>query len=226
MSEQLDRLDAVWDQSLEYMQLPGVPAMHTWQLAERFVGRYEEPWRRYHVVNHLADGLQFLVENADRLRQPRVAFWTQFGHDSFYLPRLEGVEKGLNEELSAQLTEHDLEPYLPKDEVFAIGDNIRRSADHKCEVGESDLAYFMDGDLKILGAPPEEFDEYDENIGREFSYFDPALYRAARYRVLLFAQHDAQKGRIYKTAVGRERYEAPAKANLERILPKYAPMVH
>ncbi len=181
-------------------------------LIEGLTARYSEPWRFYHVVSHLGDVTKFLVDNIAELQQPRVTLWAGMYHDAIYVPQ---AQPGVNEELSAQLAEAELGPYLPEDEVSLIGNYVRRTADHEADDKNNDLAYLLDSDLLILGASEEKFDAYDADIRQEYSFVDPDVYKRERERILVSFYN---RQYIFTTHAAREQYEARAKSNLRRKL--------
>jgi predicted metal-dependent HD superfamily phosphohydrolase len=178
--------------------------------------RYSEPWRFYHTARHLGDVVGFLVENVAQLRNPRATLWAAFGHDEIYIPQ---APVGVNEELSAQLSEARYVRRLPKKEIRLVGSYIRSTANHARDGEDKDLAFFLDADLKILGAPAEEFDEYDANIRSEYSFVPTEVYKNARTHAL---KNFYDQNRLFVTDTAYELYELTAKSNLERKLDELA----
>jgi predicted metal-dependent HD superfamily phosphohydrolase len=76
-----------------------------------------------------------------------------------------------------------------------------------------DARLVVDIDLAILGAPPARFDEYDAQIRAEYAFVPEALFRQRRAQVL---QAFLGRGRIFGTPAFVDRFEAAARANLER----------
>jgi predicted metal-dependent HD superfamily phosphohydrolase len=165
----------------QYLAGPDLPVPTARGLAGELVSRYDERWRHYHTAAHLLDMAGFLIEVADDLDNPQTVFWATTGHDSIYLPKNTG---GMNERLSGALTGGLVMPYLPAEEVRAIDRYICATADHGWDGKDMDLAYFLDADMKILGAPAEEFDEYDANIRLEYDIFKDEVYRPGRAAIL------------------------------------------
>ncbi len=207
---------SIVEKAEEYLIAPELTWYKVNDLAENLADRYEEPWRFYHVVTHLGDVTKFLVENASELLRPRVVLWAAMYHDAVYVPQ---APSGVNEELSAQLAEKELNPFLPRDEVEKIGFYIRRTAGHNPDKIDSDLTYLLDSDLLILGANEAEFEAYDANILREYSHVEPVTYNRERRRIL---KEFFDRDRIYGTQTAHESYEVRAKLNLERKIGELA----
>jgi predicted metal-dependent HD superfamily phosphohydrolase len=187
-----------------------------WQIMNEQVDaifdRYSEPWRHYHVPKHLGDMLTYLVENAVSLKHPRTTIWAALGHDEIYVPQ---APKGVNEELSAQLSEARLERYIPTEQIKKVGAYIRATATHEWDGEDTDLAFLLDADMKILGSSAADFDEYNANIAKEFSFVDTKSYYQGRTEVL---KSFFFKPRLFITDTAYEEFELQAKANLERTL--------
>lgn len=182
-------------------------------LAE-LVGRYSEPHRAYHNLDHIRDCLAQLALGAglmERTAEVEIAIWF---HDAIYDPR-----RTDNEEQSAQWMEQVLAAAGVPDETIIRIVNMIRLTDHQEAVGEeaisNDAAVLCDADLAILGAEPERFDHYDRQIREEYAWVPELVYKKKRGEVLAGF---LRRPRIYRTRPFFERYEAQARQNLERVL--------
>ncbi|MTB53642.1 hypothetical protein [Lewinella sp. W8] len=72
-------------------------------------------------------------------------------------------------------------------------------------------ALLIDLDLAVLARPAEKYRQYVKAIRKEFWMYPGVLYRPGRIKVL---RHFLDQEHIYKTAYGREHYEARARKNL------------
>ena len=77
------------------------------------------------------------------------------------------------------------------------------------------MAYFLDLDLQILGAPAKKFKAYEAAVRREYAHVDDAAWRIGRAAVL---QRFAARPRLYFSAFFGERLEERARENLRRSL--------
>ena len=221
MNERLTTVPTILDHTVPHLAAPHLKPPTARHIAGSLAERYQEPWRRHHTVSHLGDVVGFLLENIADLKNPRATLWTAIGHDSIYIPQLEVGNSGLNEELSARVTETPLAgrlPNEPDEEARQVGSHIRASATHKWDGEDTDLAYFLDGDLKILGAVPDEFEAYDEHIREEFWFVEQTIYDAERKRILR-GLYDRE--RLFITDVAHRLFEEQAKTNLENRLIRF-----
>ena len=86
---------------------------------------------------------------------------------------------------------------------------------HKAVPVGKDAELLVDIDLGILGAGADRFDDYEAQVGEEYSRVPESLYRAARRKVL---EQFANRKWIYSTEPFRTKYEAQARENIARSL--------
>lgn len=72
-----------------------------------------------------------------------------------------------------------------------------------------------DIDLAILGAPQARFDEYEDQIRREYAWVPEADFRAGRARIL---ESFLARPRIFQTRHFNARLEESARENMARSL--------
>jgi predicted metal-dependent HD superfamily phosphohydrolase len=89
---------------------------------------------------------------------------------------------------------------------------ILATANHLDVEAEGDLATFLDCDLLILGATPEEYDRYRRAIRAEYHAVPDDAYCFGRRMVL---ERFLAAPRIYRNPRIFEQYEEPARRNLE-----------
>jgi predicted metal-dependent HD superfamily phosphohydrolase len=87
---------------------------------------------------------------------------------------------------------------------------------HIAPPNHPDAALLCDIDLAILGRPPEAFDLFECRIRQEYATVPEPLYRRGRSEIL---RRFLERPAIFQTA-WFSRFEAPARANLERALMK------
>ena len=177
---------------------------------EQLLERYAEPWRAYHTVQHVRDCLR-LLDGARRLSQRptevELALWF---HDAVY-----DTHRADNEELSARWAhQHSLDQNLPENVAVRVHDLILATR-HDTPLLNSEAALLTDIDLVILGQSVAEFDLYEAQIRREYSWVPEMAFCEGRAKILEgFLQRDS----IYRTAHFRDRHERQARLNLERSL--------
>jgi predicted metal-dependent HD superfamily phosphohydrolase len=86
---------------------------------------------------------------------------------------------------------------------------------HHERAADTDTKILIDVDLAILGAKPERFNEYEQQIRQEFLFVPEATFRLKRAEIL---QHFLAQPTIFNTPLFIERYEQQARLNLKQAL--------
>ena len=172
------------------------------------VRAYADKRRHYHTLVHLGHFYEQLLSCRDKLVDFETAFLAMVYHDVVYFS-----PAGRDEEESAAYAERDLTRL-----GFAAGIIERCTAlimatKTHAETADRDVNYFVDADMAILGEDAATYDRYAANIRQE--YGDTPLFDAGRARVLVYF---LGMPRIYKTEWFYDRYEVPARANIQREL--------
>jgi predicted metal-dependent HD superfamily phosphohydrolase len=174
---------------------------------------YAQPRRAYHHFGH-ARAVLDLVATVPDLRQPQEVALAALFHDAIYV-----AGRSDNEAKSADLAVATIPQHLPGVDLDRVRHLIMLTARHgKLTPAEldHDASHFVDCDMAIIGAPAAEFDAYDAAIAEEYQGLVPALiYRFNRRR---FLQHLLDADRIYFSARFHALLDAPARANLRRVL--------
>ncbi|WP_407670060.1 HD domain-containing protein [Nonomuraea solani] len=170
------------------------------------VARWSEPHRRYHTLTHLAAVLAAtdrLATEAEDVTAVRLAAWF---HDAVYDGR-----PGSDEERSAQLAQSALPRCgVPAGRVAEVARLVRLTAAHDTlRPGDRNGAVLCDADLAVLGSPG--YDDYAAAIRQEYAHVPDELFRQGRAEVLrrLLATPS-----LFRTALARELWEAPARASM------------
>jgi len=186
--------------------LPDVP-----ELRDAVAAAYADPSRGYHDTRHLAevlDRLDELAGNGARYDATPVLLAAWF-HDAVY----DGERDA--EERSATWAEDALAPVAPAPVVAEVARLVRLTETHAPDDADANGCALSDADLGILAAPRERYDEYVSAVRREYAHLDDAVFDAGRADVLRAL---AAKPHLFHTAYARARWEAAARANLEREL--------
>lgn len=186
-----------------------------WQALQ---ARYAEPPRAYHHFGHVRALLRHChwVAGTGGWHQPREVYLAVLYHDAIQ----ESGRKD-NEERSAALAAGAIGRWLADAgiDVERVRQLILLTARHgalsPADV-DDEAALFLDCDMAILGAPAEEFDAYDEGVASEYAGSVPGfLYRAGRRR---FLRNLLRRPRIFLSELFHQRFDAPARENLRRVL--------
>ncbi len=172
------------------------------------LGRYAEPHRHYHTLQHVLATLDALRDAGAAPDHPAEADLALWYHDAIH-----DVGRQDNEEASALLARRALAG-APAERLQRIAALIGDTR-HDAPASSRDGALVADADLAILGAEPSVFDTYERNIRLEYADIPEAGYRAGRAAVL---ERLLARPSLYQTDTFRHRFEAPARAALQRTI--------
>lgn len=180
---------------------------------------YAQPHRGYHNQEHLDEMIELARHyhtDLDGAEQLALLF-----HDAVYVP---GAGRGDNELMSARLMKATVATMGRSDRVvgsIAEADLERAAIIVEATTHEAppppEAARVCDLDLWRLAAPWPDFQRHAEGIRHEYLHLagnDESFWTARR----AFYRNTLQKPWLYATRSFRERFEAPARANLERAL--------
>ena len=204
----------------EVMPLPGAQ----WQALR---AAYATPPRAYHGFDHVEAVLARFDEVAGGpgWHQPREAWLAVLYHDAIYQ-----AGRSDNEQRSAELAVAAIERWLPDAGIDSgrVATLIALTARHgriaPADIGigpgAEDARHFLDCDMAILGAAPEQFDAYDRGIAEEYrGRVRGWIFRRGRRA---FLEGLLVSERIYLSTYFHARLDAPARANLRRALARSA----
>jgi predicted metal-dependent HD superfamily phosphohydrolase len=171
---------------------------------------WQEPWRAYHMIDHLEAGLALLAEYRNLAAKPAVLDLAFYFHDVVYDPK-----RSDNEEKSAELAKKALLESGATPELAQRIYDLVMVTKHDAEPRDADAALLVDVDLAILGAGREEYDRYEQAVREEYAWVPRFLFRRKRREIL---KAFLARPRIYRTAALHERFEAAARDNLTRAI--------
>jgi predicted metal-dependent HD superfamily phosphohydrolase len=175
-------------------------------LMRKLIAAYEQPQRKYHTLQHLAECLSLFDEYAGLADEPGetgIALWF---HDAVY-----DVRASNNENKSAEWAEAELQQAeVARERIERITQMILATRHDMLPRGQ-DQALLVDIDLAILGAARPRFMEYEAQIRAEYAWVPEDIFKQKRSAVLrkLLARKP-----LYATPELRELLEHHAKANL------------
>jgi predicted metal-dependent HD superfamily phosphohydrolase len=178
---------------------------------DELAAAYADPSRGYHDTRHLTEVLDRLDELAGSgapydATPVLLAAWF---HDAVY----DGERDA--EERSATWAEDALATLAPAPIVSEVARLVRLTETHTPDDGDANGCALSDADLAILAAPRERYDEYIAAVRREYAHLEDDVFSAGRADVL---KGLAAKPHLFHTPYARERWEAAARANLDREL--------
>ena len=176
---------------------------------------YRECHRAYYNERHIQDIFCMAQNMGLKLSDNQVL--ALMYHDIVYIP---GAE--FNEELSMLLlythiaqNKDDFADLFPNADVDVIEQIILDTKNHKATIKESELV--LDLDMAILATKPTRYDEYVNEIKREFAQFPSEGFIKGRCAFLQVAL----KSKIFITKEF-EKFESIAKENMSTELSQYS----
>lgn len=170
---------------------------------------YRAPTRAYHTLEHISVLLNQIEEHTSVIENKAMLLFTAFYHDIVYVPG-----SGSNEKDSAAIAEKRMrELYVPEGVIRDTKTLILLTKSH-AEVNLSvtnDMLLFLDMDLSILGATPEIYRRYCENVRKEFKTFPDFIFRKGRRS---FLKSQLKLPLIFHTDPFRNKYEVQARVNM------------
>ena len=179
--------------------------------------RHAEPQRHYHDWTHIEALGRHLDAASERIHDREAVLYAILFPDAVYDPKASDHERR-----SAALLLKAAPPIAPHS-LQSAHTMIMATEGHALPESEgterSDIAHFLDMDLGILGAPPDRFDLYEDQIRKEYAHVPEEAFRKGRAAVL---RRFADREQLYFSQWGRERFEQAARANIARSLKRLA----
>ena len=178
-------------------------ADHYWK---EITDAYSSTNRYYHNLDHLNNLYQQLLPVKEKIHHWPVILFSIAYHDIIYNPR-----KKDNEAKSADVAVERLQSIkLNTERITDCKQQILATACHQFS-NNSDVNYFTDADLSILGAPLSSYLDYAAAIRKEYKMYPGFLYKPGRIKVL---NYFLSLDRIFKTDHFHTLYEEQARRNL------------
>ena len=176
---------------------------------------YREPHRAYHTWDHIAALLVDYVRLADRFACPEAVETALYWHDAIYQPRAKDNEAESAAWMIREMMGKADTDCLRHAEAIILATATHRIPDGADAALSRDCALFLDMDLAILGAPEAAFDAYDEAIREEFKEIPDQFYLTGRKTIM---EGFLRRERLYLTDDFHASHDAPARANLTRLI--------
>lgn len=171
---------------------------------------YTIPLRFYHNLNHISKMLEYWDLLFHKLKEPFLVALAIWFHDIVY-----DVTRCDNEYQSAILAADVLKTHsrLSNSSIDFVSRLILSTKNHFLldNNRDSDLNYFLDFDLQILGAPSIEYCTYKQQVRQEFKIYTDLQYFKAR---LKFLENIIALKSIYYTDDFKKLFQAQAKENI------------
>ncbi|MET0544329.1 MAG: N-methyl-D-aspartate receptor NMDAR2C subunit [Variovorax sp.] len=178
----------------------------TARLFDSLVTAYREPQRHYHSLQHLGECLSLARLHRAQARQPGEVAMALWFHDAVY-----DVHAHDNEQRSADWASDALRAAGVGAGAAQRVHALVMATCHDAQPVDDDARLLVDIDLSILGAPPDRFAEYEQQIRREYAHVPREIFEPRRREILgRFLARDP----LYLTPTLRAEREAQARINL------------
>lgn len=179
-------------------------------LFDRLLAGYDEPQRAYHTRQHLAECLLHFDRVRSQAGRPGEVALALWFHDAVY-----ALDRHDNEARSADWARRTVREAGVAPEAGERVHELVMATRHDAVPEGKDAQLLVDIDLAILGAPPERFAEYEQQIRLEYAHIPPEVFEPRRREILgRFLAREP----LYQTASLRLLLEAAARRNLQQAL--------
>lgn len=178
---------------------------------QNIVTHYQQPHRHYHTLHHIQALLEQFDGIKDQLKQPESVLLAIFYHDVIY--QTQDKPAMSNERQSAAYFIAELGGFLPIDLQNRVVELIIATEKHElADTNDSDMAYFLDMDLRILGQTDLVYQAYCQQIRLEYQHVAKVLYNFSRKKAL---KRFLDRKRLYFTERFSTQYEQQARQNIK-----------
>ena len=178
---------------------------------QNIVTHYQQPHRHYHTLHHIEALLEQFDGIKDQLKQPESVLLAIFYHDVIY--QTQDKPAMSNERQSAAYFIAELGGFLPIDLQNRVVELIIATEKHElADTNDSDMAYFLDMDLRILGQTDLVYQAYCQQIRLEYQHVAKVLYNFSRKKAL---KRFLDRKRLYFTERFSTQYEQQARQNIK-----------
>jgi len=180
------------------------------QLWQEVLTAHAAKGRHYHTLQHLEDLHAQLTEVYNALQDPDAVLLAIVYHDFVYSATRKDNEERSTEVMRDRMAKSGLPAPIVERTIL----HILATKQH-APSNDPDTDLFTDADLSILGASPERYRLYAQQVRREYRRYPDLLYKPGRRKVLA---HFLAMPRIFKTQYFWARYEEQARVNLNAEL--------
>ncbi len=183
------------------------------ELWAEIVVHYSAKNRHYHTLAHVENLLQQAITFQEAIEDFEVLQFTIWYHDIIYNATRKDNEWQSAEKAKIRLAQLNLNAKR----IERCAEQILLTQTHQVDHAPLDDQYLIDFDLSILGRDWDTYEEYAKQVRKEFKIYPKFLYRKGRKKAL---KAFLARPRIYATPLYYEKFEANARANLQREMDK------
>ena len=172
----------------------------------RLAAAYAQPHRAYHTQRHINECLALFDEVRGLSAEPCEVECALWFHDAIYEPMSSNNESRSAEWAGEFLRSHGASPMR----VERVQRHVLATR-HVNSLQADDSGLVVDIDLAILGSTPERYEEFEQDVRREYRWVPKLVYRKKRAQIL---KSFLDRPRIYHFEPLAERFEAAARRNI------------
>ncbi|MFC1700527.1 N-methyl-D-aspartate receptor NMDAR2C subunit [Patescibacteria group bacterium] len=170
------------------------------------VSKYSEPHRSYHTLNHIDACIEEFNQVRYFVQNPNEVEWALWYHDVIYDPKAKD-----NEKRSADLSMKEMLKDSLSEDTKQLVVNLIMVTKHTEFPIDFDMRIVADVDLAILGQSKRKFDEYEQQIRKEYQFVSEDDFVEGRLAVL---EYFLRRPVIYLTQFFQNKYEKQARKNI------------
>lgn len=228
-------ISTYWEETIKDIPLLSAASLSTTKYRKERIlqlikSHYSESHRFYHTLSHLEDMFNILELINATIKSRVVVNLAIFFHDIIYNPTSTTNEEGSANlfkslfQLSIDEQEEIKKTEINEQQDHAVDDYIdmmnqvyhyiilTKSHNVQADSHDSDLQYFIDADMSILGRDRAVYSKYANAIRQEYCHIPLAIYCAKRADFLRGTFQSNQY--IYASTLFRDRFEENARLNL------------
>lgn len=172
--------------------------------------RYSEPHRVYHTLQHIGHCLDELGQVRHLASNPDAVELALWYHDAVYDTKTKDSE----ERSAALAVEMVRNASLSK--VFGQSvANLIMATKHSGDLSDPDVQLLVDIDLSTLGQSEDKFDEYEQQVRKEYEWVPKDAFVFGRSAIL---KSFLDRKNIYATQFFCDKYETQARKNINNSL--------
>ncbi|MGJ8591645.1 MAG: HD domain-containing protein [Aquaticitalea sp.] len=172
--------------------------------------QYTSKNRHYHSLVHIFNMLKQAETYKDKFMDYDGVRFAIYYHDIIYQ-----ATNNNNEVKSAEFANKRLKSFnFDEKRTDVVEKLIISTKNHQLLLSENkDNSYFLDFDLAVLGTDWNSYQNYTQNIRKEYSIYPDFVYNKGRRKVLV---HFLKRELLYFTDDYRNRFEKQARENLRK----------
>lgn len=194
-----------WDALMQRLLFPACV-----ETLEALRSAYCEKHRHYHTLAHIDHCLTTFDRHRDLARRPEeveIALWF---HDAIYNPLASD-----NEAKSADWAVRFLAGNQFDEDGTRRVHSLILATVHDAPAQDQDTRLLVDIDLSILGADPDTYGQFEQDVRREYKWIPRPMFKKARRRIL---RSFLDRPSIFATDAFRQTLEAAARRNVRAAI--------